>query len=124
VEAAAFALTQNNVGLALDLVSQIETLARGREDALPTPGSYWKLKFYRAAHLGGAKNALALASSIGETLRAKCPFYSLDVLAAKAWLERYIFGRQTEQTDAELEAFVTLEVPGKKALLRAQGFLV
>ncbi len=123
-EAAAFALMQRNVGLALDIITQVVLLARGREDAFPMPGPYWKLKFYRAAHLGGAENALALASSVGDELRTKCPFYYLDVLAAKAWLERYIFGRQTEQTDAELRVFDTLEVPGKKALLTAQGFLV
>ena len=123
VSAAAFALMQGNAALALDVIAQVEMLARGKEQVFTVPGPYWKLKFYRAAHLGGAENALALATSVGEALRAKCPFYYLDVLAAKAWLERYIFGRQTEQTDAELKVFDTLEVTGKKALLTAQGFL-
>ena len=87
------------------------------------PGPYWKLKCFRAAHLGEADDALMVASRVAETLRATCPFYYLDVLAAKAWLERRILGRQTEQTDAELEVFTTLQVPGKRALLTAQGFL-
>ncbi len=123
VEAAAFAIILGNVGLALDTVAQIEALARGREEGFPMPGPYWKLKLYRAAHLGEAEDALRLASTLGESLRVKCPFYYLDVLAAKAWLERQILGRQTGQTDAELEIFKSLEVSGKKALLTAQGFL-
>jgi DNA-binding SARP family transcriptional activator len=123
LSAAAFALMQGNTGLALDLIAQVETLARGKEHAFTVPGPYWKLKFYRAAHLGGAESALASASSVAQSLRLKCPFYYLDVLAAKAWLERQVLGRQTEETNAELLIFTTLEVPGKKALLAAQGFL-
>jgi DNA-binding SARP family transcriptional activator/tetratricopeptide (TPR) repeat protein len=120
---AAFALTQGNDALALDVITQIERFAHGREDAFPLPGAYWKLKLYRAAHIGAADEALAVASRVGADLRAKCPFYYLDVLAVKAWLERRVLGRQTEQTDAELEIFETLQVKGKKALLVAQGFL-
>ena len=87
------------------------------------PGPYWKLKFYRAAHLGGVEVALRMATSVGESLRVKCPFYYLDVLAARAWLERQVFARQTEHTESELKLFATLQVPGKKALLVSQGFL-
>ena len=123
VQAAAFAIILGNVGLALDTIAQIEALARGREDAFPMPGPYWKLKFYRAAHLGGAEVALRMATSVGESLRVKCPFYYLDVLAARAWLERQVFARQTEYTESELKLFATLQVPGKKALLVSQGFL-
>ena len=122
--AAAFALMQGNTGLALDLIAQVETLARGKEQAFTVPGPYWKLKFYRAAHLGGAQDALASATRLAETLRVKCPFYYLDVLSAKAWLERQTLGHQTAQTDAELGIFEALQVPGKRALLTAQGFLV
>lgn len=121
---AALALVQGNLNLALDLISQVEALARGREDAFPQPGPLWKLKLFRAAHLGSAEEALVSASQLCEQLRTKCPFDYLDVLAVKAWLERRVFGRQTEQTNVELEMFGTLKVPGKKALLTAQGFLV
>ena len=75
------------------------------------------------AQLGRAQDALALASTAGEGLRVKCPFYYLDVLAVRAWLERQVFGRQTDDTNSELSIFETLQVPGKKALLAAQGFL-
>ena len=120
---AALALVQGNLNLALDLIGQVEHLARGREDAFPLPGPMWKFKLFRAAHLGSPKEALASASSVCTVLRAKCPFHYLDVLAVKAWLERRVFGRQTEETIGELEIFKTLGIPGKKALLTAQGFL-
>jgi len=123
-ERAALALAQGNLNLALNLIDQVEELARGREDAFPLPGSIWKLRLFRAAHLGSAHEALASAQRVGAVLRAKCPFYYLDVLAVKAWLERRVFGRQTEDTDAELNMFQTLQVPGKIALLVAQGFLL
>ena len=124
VEAAAFAIILGNVGLALDTIAQIEGLARGRENAFPMPGPYWKLKFYRAAHLGGAADALSSASSLGESLRMKCPFYYFDVLAARAWLERQVLGLQTDYTNSELSTLETAQVPGKRALLIAQGFLI
>ena len=124
VSVAAFALMQGNTGLALDSIAQMESVTRGKDHAITMPGPYWKLKCYRAAHLGGAEDALTVASRVGETLRTTCPFYYLDVLAAKAWLERQVLGRQTEQTDAELEIFEILQVKGKKALLVAQGFLL
>jgi DNA-binding SARP family transcriptional activator/tetratricopeptide (TPR) repeat protein len=124
VSGAAFALMQGNKALALDLIAQMESATRGKDHAITMPGPYWKLKCYRAAHLGGAEDALIVASRVGETLRATCPFYYLDVLAAKAWLERQTLGRQTEETDADLKIFETLRVKGKRALLVAQGFLL
>jgi DNA-binding SARP family transcriptional activator/predicted ATPase len=122
-ERAAFALIQHNLHLALDLIAQLEGLARGREDALPLPGSYWKLKLFRKAHFGKAEEALAQARTLAEVLRAKCPFYYLHLLATKAWLEGRVLGRYSDETQAELAMFETLESPGIKALLTAQGFL-
>jgi tetratricopeptide (TPR) repeat protein len=122
-ERAALALAQGNLNLALDLISQLEDLARGREDAFPLPGSIWKLRLFRAAHVGSAHEALASALRVGAILRTKCPFYYLDVLAVRAWLERRIFGRHSGETEAELSIFGTMHVPGKRALLVAQGFL-
>ena len=122
-ERAALALVQGNLSLALDLIGQMEALARGREDAFPLPGPMWKLRLFREAHLGSCEQALVTASDVGAVFRPKCPYYYLDVLAVKVWLEMRLYGRQTEQTAAELDAFTTLGVPGKRALLTAQGFL-
>lgn len=124
IAVATFALTQGNVALALDVIAQMENWARGREEAFPLPGSFWKLKLYRQAHLGQDEAVLRNASRIADDLQAKCPFYYLDVLAAKAWLERRLLGGHTTQTDTELEAFTRLGMPGKRALLTAQGFLL
>lgn len=120
---AAMALVQGNLNLALDLIGHIETLARGREDAFPQPGPMWKLKLFRAAHVSSVDEVLNTAATLSAIFRAKCPFDFLDILAVKAWLERRMVGRQTDETKAELHLFETLNVPGKKALLTAQGFL-
>jgi tetratricopeptide (TPR) repeat protein len=120
---AVLALIQGNLNLALDMIGNLESLARGREDAFPLLGSLWKLVLFRSAHLASPDEALASASSIAADLRTRCPFDYLDVLAVKAWLERLVFGRQTEGTDSDLALFQTLHVPGKRALLVAQGFL-
>jgi DNA-binding SARP family transcriptional activator/tetratricopeptide (TPR) repeat protein len=120
---AVFALLQGNVQLALDLTGQLEALARGRENAFPLPGSLWKLKLFRAAHLGSAEEALALASGVATARLANCPYYHLDVLAVRAWLERRILGRHTDETEGALSIFENLQLTGKRALLVAQGFL-
>jgi tetratricopeptide (TPR) repeat protein len=122
-EAAAFALIQANTQLALDLIAQLETLVQGREGAFPMPGSFWKLRLFRAAHLGKAEEALCSASTIGEGFRAKCPYHFLDLIGLRAWLERRVNGNHSTETDEDLQLFDKLGAPGKKALLAAQGFL-
>jgi hypothetical protein len=86
-------------------------------------GPYWKLKMFRAAHLGRTDEALHIATVIGDSFRDRCPFFYLDVLAGRAWLERRMHGRQSNQMEEELELFETAGVKGRKALLTAQGFL-
>jgi len=115
-ERAALALAQGNLPLALDLIGQ-------REDAFPLPGSLWKLKLFREAHLGSCERALGTASDVGAMFRTKCPYHFLDVLAVKVWLEMRLHGGPTEHTATDLEVFATLGAPGKRALLTAQGFL-
>jgi tetratricopeptide (TPR) repeat protein len=122
-ERAAFALIQRNLHYALDLIAQVEALARGREEAVPGAGSYWKLKLFKEAHFGKGAEALAQASTLAEVFRAKCPFYHLHLLAVKAWLEVRLLGRYTDRTQVDLEMFEKFESPGIRALLTAQGFL-
>jgi hypothetical protein len=120
---AAFALIQGNIQLALDLIERLEDLARDREDSVPLPGPYWKLKILRASHLGRTDEALHIATAIGGPFRESCPFFYLDVLAARAWLERRVYGRQSDETERELGLFDRVHAKGRKALLTAQGFL-
>jgi DNA-binding SARP family transcriptional activator/tetratricopeptide (TPR) repeat protein len=123
VETAAFALIQRNIGLALDLIAQLEAIARGREDALPMPGSYWKLIAFRKAHLGQADEAYALARSLANRWKETYVLHYLDMVATIAWLECRENGHITEQTKSELGVFDILGSTGKKSLLTLQGFL-
>lgn len=120
---AAFALIQGNTALALDCVERLEAIARGKEQAIPIPGSYWKLRIFKEAHLGSIEEATRLAEFSTALFRETCPLHYLDVLAAKAWLERRTNGRNRSETLRELRLFDEFEAPGRRALLAAQGFL-
>ena len=122
-ESAAFALIQGNVSLALDLIAQLEVVARGREAGVPMPGPYWKLRIFREAHCGRLEEAQRLGAGVAERFRANCPFHFLDILAANAWLEKRTQGQLTSKTEIELEIFDRVGAPGRRALLAAQGFL-
>src|SRR5207247_1314742 len=54
---AAFSLVRGNVGLALDLIGQLEVLSLGKERAVPIPGAYWKLRIFKEGHLGTLEEA-------------------------------------------------------------------
>jgi len=123
IEAASFSLSQRNQGLTLDLVAQLESLCRGREQAVPMPGPYWKLIIFRESLLGDPRQAYSLARSIFDRFASVCPFHSLDIAAVIAWLEEKTMGRLTEETEQRLALFDSLQAHGKKALLTLQGFL-
>jgi len=123
VETASLALIQRNLGLALDLIAQLETVARGREDALPMPGPYWKLIALRKVHLGRSHEAYDIARSLANRWKHGFVLHYLDVVATIAWLEYRENGRIETETRRELEIFESLGARGKKALLTLQGFL-
>ncbi len=120
---ASFALVQGNTALALDLIGQLEGLARGREEAVSMPGSYWKLRIFKEAQVGQLDEALQMVRKSTGLLRDHCPLYYFDVLAAKAWLELRARGHHSAETVRELEAFEEVGAAGRRALLSAQGFL-
>jgi DNA-binding SARP family transcriptional activator/tetratricopeptide (TPR) repeat protein len=123
VEAASFALVQRNCALALDLIAQLEVIARDRESAVPMPGPYWKLKAFRKTHLGHVDEARAIVQLFAESWKHACPYHYLDILAVKAWVEVNQEGRVSEETEAELEIFDDMEAVGRRTLLALQGFL-
>ena len=123
IESASFALIQRNVGLALDLIAQMESVARGREDALLMPGVYWKMQTFRLAQLGRTAEAYEIVSSQGAIWRTRAVFHYLDILGARAWLEVREEGRLRAETRQELEIFEALGLRGRKELLILQGFL-
>jgi hypothetical protein len=123
IEAAAFALSQHNHGLALDIIEQLEVLSRGQEQAVPMPGPYWKLMIFREAHISGSRQAHDLAKTMIDRLYMSCPFHCLDIAASMAWLDQRMYGRVTEETENWLLLFDSLKAEGKRALLTIQGFL-
>ncbi len=123
VEAASFALIQHNNTLALDLISQLEVVARGRENAVPMPGSYWKLIAYKKVRLGHRNEAHEIIRWCSEKWRDSCPLHYLDILAARAWLERLEEGGICHDTATDLNLFETIGAVGRRALFVAQGFL-
>jgi tetratricopeptide (TPR) repeat protein len=123
MECAAFELIRGNTALALELIGQLETVARDREDAVPMHGSYWKLRVFREASLGRLEEAERLVCLKQVTFQETCPLYFLDILAAKTWLQRRTLGQITAETERELAIFDQVGAAGKKAILTAQGFL-
>jgi tetratricopeptide (TPR) repeat protein len=122
-EAAAFALSQRNHALALDLTAQLVALCHGREQAVPMPGPYWKLKIFRESLVGSAPQAHDLAKTMFDRFYKVCRFHCLDIAAVMAWLEQRIGGHVTESTQHRLTLFESLGAKGKKELLILQGFL-
>ncbi len=123
LESASFALMLGNVGHALDLTASVEQAARGREPALSDPSLYAKFTAFRAAHVDSDRSAMAIANKARERFRERHPMNYLNALGTVAWLERRQTGRYTPETEKELGLFDTLGAVGKRAILRAQGFL-
>jgi len=123
VETASFALIQRNLALALDLITQLEGISRGREDAVPMPGPYWKLKAFKMAQLGHSDEAYSIVSSLASEWKKTFVFHYLDMVASKAWLERREHGTITSETRDELEIFDRIGAKGRRELLALQGFL-
>ena len=123
IEAASFALSQRNQALSLDLVSQLEVVCRGREQAVPMPGPYWKLIIFKESVIGDPRRAYELAKTIFDRFYAVCPFHCLDIAAVMSWLERRMGEGITEQTNSRLRLFDSFGAHGKRALLTLQGFL-
>jgi len=122
-EAASFALSQRNQALSLDLVSQLEVVCRGREQAVPMPGPYWKLIIFKESLIADPRRAYDLAKTVFDRFYSVCPFHCLDIAAVMSWLERRMGEGITEQTNSRLGLFDSFGAHGKRALLTLQGFL-
>ena len=123
LETASFAVIQGNTGLALDLIAQLEIIARGREDALPMPGPFWKFMAFRMAHLGQSDEAHDLVRSLALRWRDTYVLHYLDMVATEAWLETRQSGQISQETVNQLAIFDQVGSKGKRALLALQGFL-
>jgi len=122
-EAASYALMQRNISLALDLIGQLENISRDREVAIAMPGAYWKLRCFRMAQMGQWREAYQTASSLTTQWKDSYVLASLDMIAAKAWLERKENGAIRQETLEDLRVFQRIQAIGKRDLLVLQGFL-
>ena len=122
-ESANIALMNGNVALALQFIDTTEAIARGRERAVPEGGMFHKLRIFRAEHVRGGDEPLAMAERAQETFRGRHMVYFLEVLAARAWLEKRRFGRYSRTTEGELRLFDSTSAHGLRNSLAAQGFL-
>jgi hypothetical protein len=82
---------------------------------------YEKLRIMRAAYTKGRDAAFALARDAIERYRGRHPYYFINAIAAMAWVEQTFLGGYTAETKRQLA--ILDGIPGRRALLRAQGFL-
>ena len=122
-ENASLALIGRDTSLALEIIASAETAAAGREAAVPEPAVFAKLRAFRVMHSGGPDAARPLVEQALDRFRGRHLLYFLEVLAAKAWLEKLINGSYLSQTSTELGLFDRSGAHGLKARLAGEGFL-
>ncbi|HYK81724.1 MAG TPA: AAA family ATPase [Gemmatimonadales bacterium] len=122
-ESANFALMMENTDLALQHIDSVESIAQGRELAVPEAGMFEKLRILRTAHVSGNDSALRMARRARDRFKQRNVVYYLEALAATAWLEKRKFGCYNTETAEELSLFDRTGACGLKAALVAQGFL-
>jgi tetratricopeptide (TPR) repeat protein len=122
-ESANVALMEGNVSLALQQIESLETMASGRELAMPEQAVFRKLQIFRAAYTNGDDAAWALAREQIDRFPDHHTTYFLEVLAAVAWLERRTSGKYSSTTAADLGLFEEVGALGLKSMLTLEGFL-
>ena len=123
LEYANFALVTGNIPMALEFGDRIVRNGRGRELIVPDAGVYYKNVVFWAAHTKGEQVAWSILNGALDAFRDRHLLNYLVLLGVKAWLERRTEGTITDMTLEELRLFDLVEMPGKRELLRAQGFL-
>lgn len=121
-DVANFALITGNRDLVLRTIEELESKGMAML-AMPQPGMAIKLLTYRACQFGDLNQALEIAHRATNQYRERCPLVFLDAVAARSWAERRAFGTCSEETILDLDRCKSIAVPGKRALLAAQGFL-
>jgi tetratricopeptide (TPR) repeat protein len=123
MESASFALMLGNVSHALELIASVEQATGGRESGVGDPAMHAKLRAFRAAHVYSDEAAWSIVREVKDRFRGRHPFYHFNIIGVTAWLERRCNGVYSAETHEELRLFERLGAPGKRAILKAQGFL-
>jgi DNA-binding SARP family transcriptional activator/tetratricopeptide (TPR) repeat protein len=121
LESTSMALMLGNTDHALELIGQVEALFGDRPRPVTDASMYEKFRVFRAGLTSGYQAASAIAEAGIDRYRDRHPYYFLNMLAAKAWVERTFLGTCSPETSEGLTMFDL--VPGKRAMLTAQGFL-
>jgi hypothetical protein len=122
-ESANFALMMGNIGLALELIDTVESIARGRELAVPEAGMFEKLRIFKGEHQCGGKETRSMAKRARHRFKQRNLVYYLEALAVTAWLEKREFGSYKRETAKDLKLFDSNGAHGLKTSLTTQGFL-
>lgn len=123
-DCANFWLIVGNSSLSLEIISELEIIAHGRERGVPDMGQLERLRIFRGGQVSGPKTAFDMAREAKERFRNRNKMFYLDALSAYAWAERLSYGQVSPATARELKTFDIPELRGKRAALTAQGFLV
>lgn len=123
LEAAGFALMIGNVRLALDLIEEAEDAVQGQDLFPQDAGIFARFRAFRAAHIRGVDPAFEIVIEAVERFRRLHPLYYINVLPAKAWLERKVYGRYCKDTEDGLGLLSDYDLEGKRTTWIAQGFL-
>ena len=108
---------------ALEMIEELERVTGSRSVGLSNVGVYERLLILRALHAHGATYAVQRAQEARERNRNRSLIYFIDVLAVVGWALRESTGAWPEETKQVQILLDELCLPGKRALLAAQGFL-
>ena len=123
LEAAGFALMIGNIQMALDLIEQAECAVQGQDLFPQDAGMFARYRAFRAVHVQGVGPALEIVRTAEQRFEKAHPLYYINLLPAKAWLERKVSGCYTKETEDCLNSLSDYGLNGKRATWTAQGFL-
>jgi tetratricopeptide (TPR) repeat protein len=123
LEAAGFALMIGNIQMALDLIEQAECAVQGQDLFPQDAGMFARYRAFRAVHVQGVGPALEIVTTAAQRFEKAHPLYYINLLPAKAWLERKVSGCYSKETDDCLNSLSAYGLNGTRATWTAQGFL-
>src|ERR1041384_1956550 len=123
MESINLSLMLGNLDSAMEGIATLEQESPGRTLVIAQPGAVAKFRIFRKFHASDAQSALNLARTKCEAFPPTCPMGLLDAWAARAWAGKKVLGFNKADTLSGLLLLDSDSLRGKKALLRAQGFL-
>lgn len=123
LDSAGMELAMGNTPRAVQIMTQCEEVLDGRHATVSDAGTYSRLKAVWAAHMHDDETAASIVAEAEKRFATHDPLSYLDALAAHAWIDRRTTGQVCESVLREIRP-MGRAMPGKVALLAAQGFPV